>query len=133
MQMTSAPSNVSHWNRDSRSNAGDNAAIFAVVMAGVNSVLLTVSTSEIAALMALSMASAMLVGAVIHAAIHGGVDRAGQHGIDAHLLRPEFGGQRLEVLELGTAARHTADGEIALTLPPDQCWAYRDEGQAAVD
>ncbi len=45
----------------------------------------------------------------------------------------EFGGQRLEVLELGTAARHTTDGEIALTLPPDQCWAYRDEGQTAVD
>ncbi|TAJ40683.1 MAG: ABC transporter ATP-binding protein [Reyranella sp.] len=45
----------------------------------------------------------------------------------------EFGGQRVEVLELGTAARHTTDGEIALTLPPDQCWAYRDEGQASVD
>ena len=45
----------------------------------------------------------------------------------------EFGGQCVEVLELGTAARHTTDGEIALTLPPDQCWAYRDEGQASVD
>ena len=45
----------------------------------------------------------------------------------------EFGGQRVEVLELGTAARHTTDGEIALTLPPDHCWAYRDEGQASVD
>ncbi len=45
----------------------------------------------------------------------------------------EFGGQRLEALELGTAARHETDREIALTLPPDQCWAYRDEGQAAVD
>jgi len=45
----------------------------------------------------------------------------------------EFGGQRLEALELGTAARHEANGEVALTLPPDQCWAYRDEGQAAVD
>ncbi len=44
----------------------------------------------------------------------------------------EFGGQKLEVLELGTAARHT-DGEVALTLPPDTCWAYRDEGQATVD
>ena len=44
----------------------------------------------------------------------------------------EFGGQKVEVLELGTAARHT-DGEVALTLPPDTCWAYRDEGQAAVD
>jgi iron(III) transport system ATP-binding protein len=44
----------------------------------------------------------------------------------------EFGGQKVEVLELGTAARHT-DGEVALTLPPDTCWAYRDEGQATVD
>jgi hypothetical protein len=38
----------------------------------------------------------------------------------------------VEVLELGTAARHN-DGEVALTLPPDTCWAYRDEGQATVD
>jgi iron(III) transport system ATP-binding protein len=44
----------------------------------------------------------------------------------------EFGGQKLEVLELGTAARHS-DGEIALTLPPDSCWAYRDDGQSSVD
>lgn len=44
----------------------------------------------------------------------------------------EFGGQKVEVLELGTAARHN-DGEVALTLPPDTCWAYRDEGQALVD
>ncbi len=44
----------------------------------------------------------------------------------------EFGGQKVEVLELGTAARHN-DGEVALTLPPDTCWAYRDEGQATVD
>ena len=43
----------------------------------------------------------------------------------------ELGGQRLEALELGTAARHQ-EGEIALTLPPDTCWAYRDEG-AIVD
>jgi iron(III) transport system ATP-binding protein len=44
----------------------------------------------------------------------------------------ELGGQRLEALELGTAARHEQDGEISLTLPPDMCWAYRDDG-AAVD
>ncbi len=44
----------------------------------------------------------------------------------------EFGGQKLEVLELGTAARHQ-DGEVALTLPPNTCWAYRDEGQSAID
>ena len=40
----------------------------------------------------------------------------------------DMGGQRLEVLELGTAARHTGGGEIALTLPPDACWAYREDG-----
>jgi iron(III) transport system ATP-binding protein len=45
----------------------------------------------------------------------------------------EVGGQRLEALELGTAARHGADREIAITLPPDMCWAYRDEGATAVD
>src|ERR1700704_1215101 len=44
----------------------------------------------------------------------------------------ELGGQRLEALELGTAARHD-DGVIALTLPPDMCWAYRDEGLGSVD
>jgi iron(III) transport system ATP-binding protein len=40
----------------------------------------------------------------------------------------ELGGQRLEALELGTAARHEQNGEIAITLPPDTCWAYRDDG-----
>ena len=42
----------------------------------------------------------------------------------------EMGGQRLEALELGTAARHEQDREVAITLPPDTCWAYRDEGTA---
>ena len=45
----------------------------------------------------------------------------------------ELAGQRLEALELGTAARHAADREIAITLPPDTCWAYRDEGAAALE
>ena len=35
-------------------------------------------------------------------------------------------------LELGTAARHEQNREVAITLPPETCWAYRDEG-AAVD
>ena len=39
----------------------------------------------------------------------------------------ELGGQRLEVLELGTAARHN-EGEIAVSLPADACWAYREDG-----
>ncbi len=42
----------------------------------------------------------------------------------------ELGGQRLEALELGTAARHQQHGEIAITLPPEACWAYRDDGTA---
>ena len=41
-----------------------------------------------------------------------------------------LGGQRLEVLELGTAARHD-EGEIAVSLPADACWAYREDGQQA--
>ncbi|MBS0539058.1 MAG: ABC transporter ATP-binding protein [Proteobacteria bacterium] len=43
----------------------------------------------------------------------------------------ELGGQKIEALELGTAARHPGEGEIALTLPPDVCWAYRDDGTTA--
>ena len=43
----------------------------------------------------------------------------------------ELGGQRLEALELGTAARYEQNGEVPLTLPPDTCWAYRDDGAAA--
>src|SRR6266702_4332392 len=35
----------------------------------------------------------------------------------------ELGGQRLEALELGTAARHEQNGEIALTRPPATCGA----------
>ena len=44
----------------------------------------------------------------------------------------ELGGQRLEAVELGTAARHEQNREVPITLPPDQCWAYRDD-DAAVD
>jgi iron(III) transport system ATP-binding protein len=43
----------------------------------------------------------------------------------------EMGGQRLEALELGTAARHDQDREIVMTLPPETCWAYRDDSAAA--
>ncbi len=42
----------------------------------------------------------------------------------------DLGGQKLEALELGTAARHDENHDVALTLPPDACWAYRDEGAA---
>jgi len=40
----------------------------------------------------------------------------------------DLGGQKLEALELGTAARHAAQADITLTLPPEACWAYRDDG-----
>ena len=42
----------------------------------------------------------------------------------------EMGGQRIEALEVGTAARHEQNGEVAITLPPETCWAYRDDGTA---
>ena len=42
----------------------------------------------------------------------------------------EMGGQRIEVLEVGTAARHEQNGEVAITPPPETCWAYRDDGTA---
>ena len=42
----------------------------------------------------------------------------------------DMGGQRIEALEVGTAARHEQNGEIAITLPPETCWAYRDDGTA---
>ena len=45
----------------------------------------------------------------------------------------DLGGQKIEAVELGTAARHSGEGEIALTLPPDVCWAYREDGSPAHD
>ncbi len=42
-------------------------------------------------------------------------------------------GHRLEVLELGTAARHTVGVEAPVTLPPQALWAYRDTGPASCD
>ena len=38
-------------------------------------------------------------------------------------------GQRLEVLELGTAARHQVGADAAVSLPRDGLWAYRDQGK----
>jgi iron(III) transport system ATP-binding protein len=38
-----------------------------------------------------------------------------------------LGDARLEVLELGTAARHQIDSETPITLPAASCWAYRDD------
>ena len=37
-------------------------------------------------------------------------------------------GRRLDVLELGTAARHQVGVDTPLSLPPAGCWAYRDTG-----
>ena len=44
----------------------------------------------------------------------------------------DMGGQRIEALELGTAARHEQNGEVAITLPPETCWAYRDDGRRSI-
>ena len=42
-------------------------------------------------------------------------------------------GRRLEVLELGTAARHQVGVETTVSLPREGCWAYRDTGQSSYD
>src|SRR6266849_8595919 len=42
-------------------------------------------------------------------------------------------GHRLEVLELGTAARHAIGVETPVSLPKETCWAFRDNGQSAYD
>jgi iron(III) transport system ATP-binding protein len=42
-------------------------------------------------------------------------------------------GRRLEVLELGTAARHQVGVEASVSLPREGCWAYRDTGQSSYD
>jgi iron(III) transport system ATP-binding protein len=42
-------------------------------------------------------------------------------------------GRRLEVLELGTAARHQVGVETSVCLPREGCWAYRDTGPSSYD
>jgi iron(III) transport system ATP-binding protein len=42
-------------------------------------------------------------------------------------------GHRLEVLELGTAARHQIGVETPISLPRQACWAYRDSGPPSYD
>jgi iron(III) transport system ATP-binding protein len=42
-------------------------------------------------------------------------------------------GRRLEVLELGTAARHQVGTETQVSLPREGCWAYRDTGPSSYD
>jgi len=42
-------------------------------------------------------------------------------------------GHRLEVLELGTAARHQVGAQTPICLPRDACWAYRDSGPSSYD
>jgi len=40
----------------------------------------------------------------------------------------DLAGHRLEVLELGTAARHDIGADAPVSLPRDALWAYRDQG-----
>jgi multiple sugar transport system ATP-binding protein len=42
-------------------------------------------------------------------------------------------GRRLEVLELGTAARHQVGVETSVSLPREGCWAYRDTGPSSYE
>ena len=45
----------------------------------------------------------------------------------------ELFGHRLEVLELGTAARHQVGVDTPVCLPREACWAYRDSGPSSYD
>ena len=45
----------------------------------------------------------------------------------------ELFGHRLEVLELGTAARHQVGVDTPICLPREACWAYRDSGPSSYD
>jgi iron(III) transport system ATP-binding protein len=45
----------------------------------------------------------------------------------------ELFGHRLEVLELGTAARHQVGVDTPIFLPREACWAYRDSGPSSHD
>jgi iron(III) transport system ATP-binding protein len=42
-------------------------------------------------------------------------------------------GHRLEVLELGSAARHQVGIDTPISLPKETCWAYRDSGPSSFD
>ena len=42
-------------------------------------------------------------------------------------------GRKLEVLELGTAARHQVGAETQVSLPRECCWAYRDSGPSSYE
>jgi iron(III) transport system ATP-binding protein len=42
-------------------------------------------------------------------------------------------GRKLEVLELGTAARHQVGIETQVSLPRECCWAYRDTGPSSYE
>ena len=42
-------------------------------------------------------------------------------------------GHRLEVLELGTAARHAIGVDTPVCIPREACWAYRDIGPSSYD
>jgi iron(III) transport system ATP-binding protein len=42
-------------------------------------------------------------------------------------------GHRLEVLELGTAARHAIGIDAPVSLPKEACWAFRDTGPSSYD
>src|SRR5262245_30895199 len=42
-------------------------------------------------------------------------------------------GRKLEVIELGTAARHQVGAETRVSLPRECCWAYRDTGPSSYE
>jgi iron(III) transport system ATP-binding protein len=42
----------------------------------------------------------------------------------------DFFGNRLVAVELGTSARHSVEADVAISLPREALWAYRDRGPA---
>jgi iron(III) transport system ATP-binding protein len=68
----------------------------------------------------------------------------GANGFSAHVVDRRYQGtqtvyeidlfgRRLEVLELGTAARHQVGVETPVSLSREGCWAYRDTGLSSYD
>ncbi len=68
----------------------------------------------------------------------------GANGFSAHVVDRRYQGtqtvyeidlfgRRLEVLELGTAARHQVGVETPVSLSREGCWAYRDTGLPSYD
>mgnify|MGYP000993838233 CR=1 FL=1 len=61
-----------------------------------------------------------------------GLEEVGHQGTQTAYEIDLFG-RKLEVLELGTAARHQVGVETQVSLPRESCWAYRDTGPSSLE